>query len=49
MRYLDPDPHCMDTPSFSKLVPDLDLHSLKKLDPDPHKVNVYPKHWFKPF
>jgi hypothetical protein len=37
----------MDPHSFSKLDPD--PHSLKKLDPDPepdpNKVNAYPKHW----
>jgi hypothetical protein len=40
---LDPD-----LPSFSKLDPDLDPHSLKKLDPqDPLKGNADPKHcWY---
>jgi hypothetical protein len=38
---------CLDPHSFSKLVPG--LHSLKKLDPDPHKVNADRKHCFKLF
>jgi hypothetical protein len=38
----------MDPHSFSKLDPDLDLHSPKKLDPDPHKVNADPKHCWYP-
>jgi hypothetical protein len=35
----------MDPYSFSKLDPD--LHSPKKLDPDPHKVDADPKHYLK--
>jgi hypothetical protein len=35
----------MDPHSFSKLVPDPQL--LKKLDPDPHKDNADPKHWYR--
>jgi hypothetical protein len=31
--------------AFSKLDPNLDPHSPKKLDPDPHKVNEDTKHW----
>jgi hypothetical protein len=36
----------MDPHSFSKLDPD--LHSLKKLESDPHEVSADPKHWLSP-
>jgi hypothetical protein len=40
--YLDPN---QNPNLFQKQGPDPDLHSLKKLDPDPHKINADPKHW----
>jgi hypothetical protein len=44
MCYLDPDPH-----AFSKLDQDPNQRSLKKLHPDPHKVNADPEHWIRWF